>query len=168
MQYEQTLAEHERMIYHLIHKYQIRDQEGEFYQEGLIALWHALKSHDPAKSKFSTYAYSCISRRFINKMKKENREREQIQRLQEQASIDDLITEDEHVFDPVFFQAIQRTLSPKQWWWFIGYICRDQSVKEIAAQHQVTENAVKNWGKHARPKLQQLVQTQWSDGGALS
>lgn len=27
------------MIHHLIHKYHIQDPQGEFFQEGMIALW---------------------------------------------------------------------------------------------------------------------------------
>ncbi|MGP4038746.1 sigma-70 family RNA polymerase sigma factor [Gracilibacillus sp. D59] len=66
MNFEEVLTSYERMIHHLIHKYQIRDVEGEFFQEGLIAVWEAFKSYDKTKSKFSTYVYSCIARRFIN------------------------------------------------------------------------------------------------------
>ncbi|WP_066190802.1 sigma-70 family RNA polymerase sigma factor [Gracilibacillus timonensis] len=165
MQYEEALIEHGRIIYHLIHKYQIRDVEGEFYQEGLIALWHAVQSYDETKSKFSTYAYSCVSRRLINKMKKENREREQLENWQQQTTMADVTTQDDEPLDQALLREARRRLSEKQWWWFVGYICQDRSVKDIAEEHQVSENAVKNWGKNARPKLQQLWQEAVIEGG---
>ncbi|SFL34102.1 RNA polymerase sigma factor, sigma-70 family [Gracilibacillus orientalis] len=157
MRFEDVLKDSEKMIYHIMHKYQIRDVEGEFYQEGLIALWHAFQNYDPSKSKFSTYAYYCITRRFINKIRKENRERDQFQNWLDQVTIEDLLIEDELHIDTKLLLDIQSQLSDKQWHWFFKFVLKDQSVRTIAKEEGVTENAVKNWGKLARKKIQKVL-----------
>ncbi len=158
MKFEEVLRDYERMIHHLIHKYQIRDVEGEFYQEGLIAVWEAFKSYDQTKSKLSTYVYSCIARRFINKIRKENRESEKQQKWLDQVTIEDLMIEDELDLDTRMLMDIQEELSDKQWCWFVEFVLRDRSVRSIAEQRGVTENAVKNWGKLARKKIRHTLE----------
>ncbi|SHM57374.1 sigma-70 family RNA polymerase sigma factor [Gracilibacillus kekensis] len=154
---ESVLQEYDRMIHHLIHKYKIRDTEGDFFQEGLIAIWHAYQTYDESKSKFSTYVYYCIARRFLNKIQKDNRENDQLQSWLNQITTDDFVTEMELDVDTQMLTDIQKVLSQKQWCWFVEFILRDQAVQDIAEKYEVTNNAVKNWGKLARPKIQQVL-----------
>ncbi|GAE92430.1 hypothetical protein JCM21714_1429 [Gracilibacillus boraciitolerans JCM 21714] len=156
-EFASILKEHEKMIFHLINKYQIQDIEGEFYQEGMIAVWHALQTYDQTKSKLSTYVYYCITRRFLNKIKKENSEREKFQIWFDQVTMEDIQIEDQLDVDSQLLIDIQNILSLKQWQWFVLFILRDRPVKEIADNFDVTENAVKNWGKQARPKIKLLL-----------
>ncbi|WP_208586205.1 sigma-70 family RNA polymerase sigma factor [Gracilibacillus suaedae] len=157
MRFEDILKDSEKMIYHIMHKYQIRDVEGEFYQEGLIALWNAFQNYDPSKSKFSTFAYYGITRSFINKIRKDNRERDQFQRWFNQVTIEDLVVVDELEVDTPLLLDIQKELTDKQWCWFDKFVLKDQSVRSIAEEEGVTENAVKNWGKLARKKIQKIM-----------
>ncbi|GAE95279.1 hypothetical protein JCM21714_4498 [Gracilibacillus boraciitolerans JCM 21714] len=144
---ESVLEDYDRMIHHIIHKYHIRDVEGEFFQEGLIAVWHAFQTYDESKSKFSTYVYSCIARRLLNRIQKENREKDQFQTWLDQVTMEDIMIEDELDIDTQMLIDIQEVLSQKQWCWFVEFILRDQSVHDIADKYRVTDNAVKNWGE---------------------
>ncbi|MDX8047134.1 sigma-70 family RNA polymerase sigma factor [Gracilibacillus sp. S3-1-1] len=154
---EEVLVTYEQMIHHLIHKYRIRDNQGEFYQEGLIAIWEAYQKHDPTKSRLSTYIYSCITRKFLNKIKKDNHDQEKLNKWLEHAERSDLLTEDEYAIDEQMLLDIKEVVTEKQWTWFVAYILQDQSVKAIAEVYGVTENAVKNWGKNARKKIQKQL-----------
>ncbi|WP_058308564.1 sigma-70 family RNA polymerase sigma factor [Gracilibacillus massiliensis] len=156
---ESVLQEYDRMIHHLIQKYRIRDTEGEFFQEGLIAVWHAFQTYDETKSKFSTYVYSCVARRFLNKIQKDNREKTQLQSWLNQVTMDDIVTEDQLDVDTQMLLDIQAVLSQNQWYWFVEFVLRDQAVQDIADKYEVTNNAVKNWGKLARPKIQKVLRS---------
>lgn len=159
-EFEKILKDFEPLIYHLIHKYQIRDLEGEFYQEGAIALWKAYQQHDPDKSKFSTFAYYSISRSFLNKIAKDNRSQKKLHELVEQARAKDFVQEDEYGIDRKLLLGIQDVLTANQWIWFVGFVLQDQSVRSIAKAYGVTENAVKNWGRLARKKIKVLLNEQ--------
>lgn len=155
--FEYVKQEYETIIYHLIHKYQIRDVEGEFYQEGLIALWQAYQQYDESKSKFPTYAYYCIARCFLNKIQKENREKNRLKGWLAQVRMEDLMMVDDCVVDSQMIEEIQGILTANQWKWFELFVLQDQSVKTIANSYGVTENAVKNWGKLARKKVRVML-----------
>ncbi|UOQ50350.1 sigma-70 family RNA polymerase sigma factor [Gracilibacillus caseinilyticus] len=158
MEFQEVLEEHERMIHHFIHRYQIRDAEGEFYQEGLIAVWHAYQQHDPSKSKLSTFIYSSISRRFLNMIQKNNRDQEKQQDWLEQVREDDLWKEDSYPLDSYLMDTFKQVLSEKQWCWLVEFVIEDQSVKSIAERHDTTEVAVKNWGRMAKQKIRKVME----------
>ncbi|SET50339.1 DNA-directed RNA polymerase [Salinibacillus kushneri] len=77
--FNNLLKKHENIIFHLIHKYGIRDPENEFYQEGIITLWKAFETYDETKGKFSTYAYFLIQKKFLTLIRKHNRQWEKNQ-----------------------------------------------------------------------------------------
>ncbi|KAB8129175.1 sigma-70 family RNA polymerase sigma factor [Gracilibacillus oryzae] len=158
MQFEEVLKDHERVIHHLINKYGIRDMEGEFFQEGMIAIWEALRTFDQSKSKLSTYIYSCVSRRFLNKIKKESREQDNLDSWLERVRIDDLLMEDKPAFDRQLLSDIREKLSDKQWCWFVHAVIKDQTISEIADTYAVTAPAVKSWRRSAKSKIRQLLQ----------
>ncbi|ENH96263.1 hypothetical protein J416_11822 [Gracilibacillus halophilus YIM-C55.5] len=157
-EFTELLKDFEPMIYSLMHKYQIRDPEGDFYQEASIALWRAYQKYDEGKSRFSTYAYYCIKHTFLNMIDKHNREVRRQQVWMEQTVEQDLYTEDSIGIEEQLLRDIRAVLTDKQWCWFVQYVLKDQSVKQIAKREKVTVDAVKNWGRLARQKTKKVME----------
>ncbi|SER70730.1 RNA polymerase sigma factor, sigma-70 family [Gracilibacillus ureilyticus] len=155
--FDKVLKENERIIHYLIHKYKIRDEEGEFFQEGMIALWHATETYDPSKMKLSTYIYSCISNRFLNMIKKDSREYEYLLAWLEQVKMEDLLVEDQLAIDSKLLQDIRGILSENQWRWVVHFVLEEKQIGEIADKYDVTVSAVKSWRKNARLKIRRFL-----------
>ncbi|WP_240468670.1 sigma-70 family RNA polymerase sigma factor [Gracilibacillus sp. YIM 98692] len=155
--FDEVLEKHERIIFHLIHKYGIRDADGEFYQEGCIALWRAWEEHDASLSRFSTYAYYAVSRTFLDKIRKDNRKLEQYRDWMQRMRVDDAVREDVLGMDERVLAEIRKVLTERQWVWFEQYVLRERSLPEIAESEGVSVHAVKNWGRLAREKLKRLL-----------
>lgn len=51
-------------------------EDSELYSVGCLALVEAAKTHDPSKSKFSTWAYRVVRNRVLDEFKKSRRSRE--------------------------------------------------------------------------------------------
>ncbi len=163
MHFEQLVAQFEPMIYHLLHKYHIRDREKDFYQEGVIALWRAKQSYDPTKGEFSTYAYFLIQKAFFTIIRKENKRKEKQQQYMHYVQAESLSYNNELPFDPYLLEAIKQTLSKDQMTWFEGKFFHQQTNKQIARAAGVTESAVKNWGRFAKPKIKRVMKRQQYD-----
>ena len=154
-----VLKEHENIIYHIINKYRIRDTEQEFYQEGTIALWKAMETYDEKRGKFSSYAYFLIDKTFLSMIRTRNRKAE----LQEAyiagiaSETDQLIATLEIDFDPYLLRSIEKHLTANQMKWFTLSVLYDKTYKEIATHENVTVDAVKNWARLAKPKIQRLL-----------
>lgn len=151
--FEEVLKQFEPMIYHLINKYRIRDCDGDFYQEAIIALWRAWQDYDEKKMKFSSYAYFRIDKALLslirNQKKQYDRDEYYVTLFQAEG-----ITEDFNLpVDFVWLDQIKQALTQKQWLWFKGHILEDKTLKTIAAENGVTENDVKNWSRYARKRL---------------
>ncbi|CQR46252.1 RNA polymerase factor sigma-70 [Paraliobacillus sp. PM-2] len=157
MSFEQLLRDFEPMIHHLLHKYGIVDAEKEFYQEGSIALWRAWQTYDQEKGKFSTYAYFSIQKAFFTLMRKEKNVQKRKEKYATYTDGDSLVCYNQLPFDPYLLAAIEKKLSANQMKWFTGYILHQQTNKQIARQENVTENAVKNWARLAKPKIKQIL-----------
>ncbi|QDP41430.1 sigma-70 family RNA polymerase sigma factor [Radiobacillus deserti] len=156
IEFRHVLEDYENMVYYLIHKLGIRDTDGEFYQEGIIALWKASQSYNPKRGKFSSYAYFLIEKALIGLMKQQHRKMEKEQYFKAIMKGDSLVKEVELEFDPYLIREIRRSLTPVQWNWFYLHILQDKSIKEIACEQNVSIDAVKNWGRRAKPKLKKL------------
>ncbi|MCP8617536.1 sigma-70 family RNA polymerase sigma factor [Salirhabdus salicampi] len=158
--FHEVLKENEKMIYHVIKRYGIRDLEGEFYQEGAIALWKAYEQFDPSKGKFSSFAYFRIQKALIDYIRKQRRyvKVEDTYKESMKADLNHVTTTMVDFFDPYLLAQIEELLTENQRTWFRLYVLEDLSVKEIAQKEQVTENAVKNWGRLARQKIRKLLE----------
>ncbi|WP_102026506.1 sigma-70 family RNA polymerase sigma factor [Salirhabdus sp. Marseille-P4669] len=158
-EFNHVLKEHERLIYHLIHRLGIRDSEGEFYQEGVIALWEAIQTYDEARGKFSSYAYLMVKKALIEVIRKQNRQSkiEEAYKHAVTSSPANFTTSIDISVDPILLNQIKEVLSENQWKWFSMFVLQDRTVKEIASKEMVTENAVKNWGKLAKKKIQKVI-----------
>ncbi|MDC3415941.1 sigma-70 family RNA polymerase sigma factor [Aquibacillus salsiterrae] len=154
--FEEIVKDHQKIIYHLIHKLGIRDQNEEFYQEGVIALWKAQLKYDSTKGKFSSYAYMVMEKALIALIHQRNRMQEKTEKVIESIDTSECMLMEDIAFDPYLFEQIKSVLTDNQMKWFSCYILEELSVKEIAEQEQVTIDAVKNWARLAKPKLRKL------------
>ncbi|MRH41096.1 sigma-70 family RNA polymerase sigma factor [Aquibacillus halophilus] len=157
--FNDILKAHENMIYHLINKLGIRDPDKEFYQEGVIAIWRAVETYDENRGKFSSYAYFLIEKGLLSLIRQRNRQVEKDNYYLEKLSTDEsrVLTSLEIGFDPYLLNSIEEILTDNQLKWFKLFVLEDLSIKEIANIENVTEDAVKNWGRLARPKLRALL-----------
>ncbi|UFT98776.1 sigma-70 family RNA polymerase sigma factor [Radiobacillus kanasensis] len=151
------LEKYENMIFYLIHKLGIRDPNNEFYQKGVIALWKAIDSYDPERGKFSSYAYFLIEKALIGLIRKKQRTIDKEAYFRNSVQPDSLVTNIELSIDPYVIEKIKNKLTYGQWKWFNLYVLQDLSVKDIATRENVSIDAVKNWGRRAKPKLKKLL-----------
>jgi RNA polymerase sigma factor (sigma-70 family) len=157
--FSQLLKQYEGMIYSIINRLGVRDPHGEFFQEGAIALWKATKTYDASRGVFSSYAYSIIRGALMNLITKRNHINETVERYKLYAPIEARRTQnlEETFIDPYLIQKAKSILTENQWKWFQMFVLEDRSIKEIAEKENVTEEAVKNWGRYAREKIRRLL-----------
>ena len=154
-QFEQIYNEYEKMIYYLIHKLNIRDQDGEFFQEGVIALWEAFEKYGD-RDTFGKLAYLTINSRLIDLIRKNSRiiQRETVHEfIKDEPSYDKSIES----FDPIFWSTVKKALTEKQWIFIQKRIIEGKPYKQIAAEENSTVDAVKGWGKEVKRKLKPLL-----------
>lgn len=156
VEFEHVFMEYKKMIHHLIHKYHIQDPQGEFFQEGMIALWDAYQRYGD-RDTFGKMAYITIRSRLIDLIRKKNRRADK-------ETATDLVSEsaytDESIdsFDPFFWERIQNALTDKQWVFVRRKIIEGRAYKDIAELENTTVNAVKGWGKEVKKKLKTLLE----------
>ncbi|WP_186577996.1 sigma-70 family RNA polymerase sigma factor [Aquibacillus kalidii] len=159
--FNEVLQQYENIIYHLINKFGIWDTEREFYQEGVIALWNAMRTYDVKRGKFSSYAYFMVEKTLLSLIRtKTNRATKEKNYLNQVSTDLQQVTttiEDDNRIDPYLLDHIRKVLTDNQMKWFTLYILEDLSVKEIASREKVSATAVKNWGRLAKKKLQLIV-----------
>ncbi len=143
------------MIYYNIHKLGIYDQHGEFYQEGLTALWESYRKYGDHPT-FPRLATMYIRSRLIDLIRKSNRvqDRETIyEYIHDQPELNQQIEN----FDPSFWNTVRSHLTEKQWIYVVKRIVEGKAIKEIAHEEQVTVDAVKGWGKEVKKKLRPIM-----------
>lgn len=154
--FESILKEYESMIYHLLNKYQVNDPEKEYYQELVITLWKATREYQEGRMKFSTYAYSKMNYRLIDLFRKNNRDRELAELMTKEQRDQMVFHEVSYERDPVFTQQIRGILTEREWLWFDGQILQGKKLVEIARDHNVSADAVRNWKRRAVVKIRRL------------
>lgn len=171
--FDEIFKQNERRIHYYIHRMNVRDPHQEFYQEGIVAMWHAYENYQPDKGPMSTYFNYMIRNRMIDLMRKRTRDQEkQVLSTDAQRTV----LEDGHSYskgqvsypllkgsevileDADFWQEISAQLSANQWKWVKHYITEGMKLKEIAAQEGVSVDAVKSWGREARRKLRDRIE----------
>ncbi|WP_226581247.1 sigma-70 family RNA polymerase sigma factor [Halobacillus litoralis] len=154
--FERIAAESERLIYYHIKRLHIDDRNGDFFAEGLVALWEAYRTYDEAAGSFHSYINWKIRNALIDLIRRDSRkievEEEYKQRLQQE---EHYLFEDETA-DHYLWEEVRALLSKNQWKWVYHFIIMDRSISQIACLENVTTDAVKNWGRHARNKLKDL------------
>ncbi|MGP4071664.1 sigma-70 family RNA polymerase sigma factor [Piscibacillus sp. B03] len=154
--FSEILSKYEGMIYHLIHKLNIQDKDGEFYQHGLIALWESYQKYH-GRDSFPKITYITIRSRLIDLIRKKSR-------LIEHETISDFFKEEAVLdaniegFDPLFWDMVRDALTEKQWIYVKKRIIQGKEIKEIAQEEQTTTDAVKGWGKEVKRKLKPVLE----------
>ncbi|MFD2637858.1 sigma-70 family RNA polymerase sigma factor [Piscibacillus salipiscarius] len=153
--FSEILAEYESMIYHLIHKLNIQDRDGEFYQQGLIALWESYQKFY-GRDSFPKITYITIRSRLIDLIRKKSRliEHETISEFFQEEAVNDSNIEN---FDPLFWDMVKNALTEKQWVYVQKRIIQGRGIKEIAYEEGTTTDAVKGWGKEVKRKLKPVL-----------
>ncbi|WP_054754532.1 sigma-70 family RNA polymerase sigma factor [Piscibacillus salipiscarius] len=155
IEFNQILEQHKGVIYHLIYKLGVRDDHGDFYQEGLVAFYEAYQKYY-GRDSFTRIAYIVVKSRLIDLIRKEKRYSDHCFASQDfHLSHNDVPFQD--TLDPYILLQIKQVLTSKQWIYFNKRILEGQPVRVIAAQEQATIDAVKGWGKEVKRKLRKLL-----------
>lgn len=157
--FEKLVAESEELIHYHIHKLNIRDRNGDFYAEGLFALWNAYRTYDPEAGTLHSYMHWKVRNALIDKIRKDSRTYEQEEGIAEQMVQEGRDQWEDEITDELLWNQVKEALTPNQWKWVYHYIIRDRSISQIARLEGVSQDAVKNWGRHARKKLKELGKT---------
>lgn len=157
--FEEVVKQYKLYIYHFLRKYGIHDNEGEFFQVGMIGLWQAWRSWDEDRASFSSYAYLCVRREILRLVERNSKSKARQQLLLEMVRPEDIIVVDQYHLENDLIKPMRKLLTEKQWIWVREYLLDGYRVKEIAEKYGVSENAVKCWGRDARKKLKK----HWGD-----
>src|SRR5690625_1710149 len=157
----------ERRIYYQIQRLGVSEElYADFYSEGIVALWQAYKRYKPERGNIGTFLNYQIRFRLIDLLRKRIRQQEITEKAiqEKETQIDDgnrHRTSSMPLIDPTgiplacdsFWEEVRSVLTEKQWKWVKYFIIADLSVKEIMEIENVSESAVKSWGREARRKL---------------
>lgn len=117
-----------------------------YFHEGTIALWEASLAFDINKGTFTSYAYSSIRGKLLNKLNKEARWQE--------INVCTLYIPEQPIYSfPSFLEFSLNCLTKNQRKWVEGFIFKDKRVHEIASEEGVSISAVKSWRREAIKKL---------------
>ncbi|MYL34325.1 sigma-70 family RNA polymerase sigma factor [Pontibacillus yanchengensis] len=152
---EQLIEDFKPMLHHIIHRLGIVDQEGDFYQEGLLALWEVSRTYQEEKGKLSSYVYFIVRNRLISLLRNKKRKQEHTDEIIAMSHDEAEVEMEVDIWDSYLVAELKTVLTANQCKWLDGYVLQDLSVKEVAAKENVTIDAVKNWGRKAREKLKQ-------------
>ncbi|MGP4059074.1 sigma factor [Halobacillus sp. H74] len=154
--FERIVEESERLIHYHIRKLNIIDRNGDFFAEGLYALWNAYLTHNPEKGDFSKYISWKIHNALIDQIRKDSRKQEKEEIYQEHMKQEELYLCEDTISDIYLWEQVRSLLTNNQWKWVYHFIIMDRSITQTAHLEQVSVDAVKNWGRHARRRLQGL------------
>ncbi|MFC0525321.1 RNA polymerase sigma factor [Pontibacillus salicampi] len=153
LHFEDIVVEYGNMIHHVIHRLGIQDRSGEFFQEGLLALWKVCDTYEEERGALSSYVYYMIRNQLISKIRTTNRkqklEDELVGSFQEEAVCELEVPR----LDPKLYEEIESSLTTNQMKWFVGAVIEDLTLKGVAEKEGVSLAAVKNWKRLAQHKL---------------
>lgn len=154
-------------IYYQMRRLGIAEEScGEFYSEGILALWHGYKSYNPTKGEFGTFLNYQIRYRLLDLIRKKSR----VLELDEQGNLEEKMQIDQGnrhrgtnmpipdvrgviLESHAFWLEVRSELTEKQWKWVHYFIIADLTIKEIMEIENVTSDAVKSWAREVRKKL---------------
>lgn len=167
MDFESFFKANERRIHFQIRRLGILENfYGEFYSEGVLALWKGYKRYNPNRGKFGTFLNYQIRYRLSDLIRKRVRDQEVMEvAIHEQttqiddgnlhratglpiANVDGIVLENE-----TFWNEVRKGLTHNQWKWVHYFIIADLTIKEIMEIEDVSADAVKSWGREVRRKL---------------
>lgn len=164
--FEEVFKAYEKRIYYHIRRLNIYDPHQEFYQEGLYAMWKAVQTYQPEKSRFSTHLHHTIYNGLVDLMRTKVRQQRydiifckegtQKQKSGNRYRNVDMPMHDDPaatLHESELWENIASTMTPNQWKWVKYHIFIGMSNREIAEQEHVSVEAVKSWAKKAKKKL---------------
>lgn len=134
------MEKHKNLIFYVLQKKLKRRMfDEEIIQAGRIGLWQAIISYKKSKGKFIAYAIPCIWHRVCQLFAQRTNKRETwTKNLDEYKSEHDLIYKDAVEYPTLNFEL----LTPKQWKTLKEYYFDNKSEVQIAAERNVTRQAV--------------------------
>ncbi|WP_067843195.1 sigma-70 family RNA polymerase sigma factor [Amphibacillus sediminis] len=155
--FQKMVQQYEPMIFHLLKKFQVRDQDQEFYQELLITLWQASVDYQPEKGKFSTFVYYKMQYRLIDLIRKAGREQQLKHLMLREYHHESIYHEHSYDHDYLMLKQIRALLTAREWRWFKGQILEGKSMTQISREYQVKPNAVRHWKRKSITKIKRLL-----------
>lgn len=151
--FEFIFYKYEPMIKKMIRTLSIYKDADEFYQIGSIALWEAWTKFDEKKGKFATFAFFTVRGRMLEQLKKSKRyEERNVVNFDTMNDLNHIIYYDT-TLENESIKPYLASLSEKQKIWMIEAIVYQNTLAEIARQHNTSIEAVKSWRKEALKKL---------------
>lgn len=160
LEFNEVLSKYDRLIHHLIHKLGITDYYGDFYQEGMIALYEAYRKYY-GRDTFTKIAYIVVKNRLIDVIRKDRRYRNH-DIVNDNIEHNTYDTPFHDSLDPYLLLQIKQVLTKKQYTYVEKRIIKGFTLKEIAEQEQTTIDAVKGWGKEVKKKLRLLLEEDYA------
>lgn len=172
---EDFIEQNQRRVYYQMARLQIDEREGDYFQEGLVAMWRAYENYNPDKGLLTTYMNFQIRNRLVDVLRQSIVERKYFEQLGIQFKGETqsgnymdgnkIPSEMEGEANPQKiineiiesgFDELTDVLTEKQKIWFSYAIVEGLSNQEIAEKEQVSIEAVKSWAKSAKRKLRNL------------
>ncbi len=172
---EDFIEQNQRRVYYQMARLQIDEKEGDYFQEGLVAMWRAYENYNPDKGPLTTYMNFQIRNRLVDVFRQSIAERKYFEQLGIQFKGEmqsgnymdgnKIPSEKEGESNPQKiiaqinendFSELTAVLSEKQKVWFGYAIVEGLSNREIAEKEQVSLEAVKSWAKSAKRKLRSM------------
>ncbi|WP_181347175.1 sigma factor [Thalassobacillus sp. CUG 92003] len=123
--FEKVVKENSRLIHYFIHRLHIQDDAGDYYTEGLLAMWEAYETYDSAKGSFSSYMSFKIRTRLIDLLRKDIRRQEVEAGYRQQAIHEQTYVTEDYIEDQYLWNKVQSVLTDKQWKWVYYYVIED-------------------------------------------
>ncbi|WP_164668037.1 hypothetical protein [Virgibacillus doumboii] len=125
----EVLEQHEDWVNFFIHKLGIYDQYGEYYQEGLVALWNAYNIFDTSQGAFHTYANNQIEIRLAEMKLKNSGRFSKDKFLVEVFNGDIKQTLTDSPKSQFLWEKVQSRMMVNRWKWFYSNILMDHLLK---------------------------------------
>lgn len=167
--FEVFFQANERRIHFQIQRLRVTDDwYGEFYSEGIVALWQAYRRYEPERGSVGTFLNYQIRFRLLDLLRKKLRDRERLEKvleeemsqlgdgnLRQDSGVRRLLVRAEEIplANDLFWEVVWNELTERQWKWVQYFIIAELTVQEIAEIEGVSGEAVKSWGREVRRKL---------------
>lgn len=142
----EIVEQNERRIHFFIHNLGIYDQKGNYFQEGLFALWGAYQTFDETKDTFNKHVDHKIKDALMDTLTKQKRqiekEQEVMRILQWNQSL--YSTRLTSTYDPFLWKNSQSKFTINQRKWIYQTIILDKPLKFIAEKEGKTVAAIKS------------------------
>ncbi len=150
--FEEWKLQYDRMIYHLLHQFQIKYDFDEFYQLALIRLWQLEKSYDSERSpNRDQFVYLKLKFYIIDELRKKIKYQQRHPVTSDEALIS-LIDCQYNSYASLYLEGIPELLSEDERIWF-QYALSGYKISEIALLTNKSPSTIKRWRKNAREKI---------------